>query len=53
MISTARYEVARSDAAEPLGIRLDVPVLRTRRLREAALPREAVRFLTALRELGL
>ncbi|MFJ8752329.1 cell envelope biogenesis protein OmpA [Streptomyces sp. NPDC102441] len=53
MISTARYEVVRSDAVEPMGIRLDVPVLRMRLLREAALPREAVRFLAALRELDL
>jgi hypothetical protein len=51
MISSSTYGLVRNSAGEPVGIRLDVPVLRTRLLREAALPREAARFLEAFKAL--
>ncbi|MGW1966378.1 hypothetical protein ACWCPD_39695 [Streptomyces sp. NPDC001935] len=51
MISTQDYRLVTRPGASglPAGISLDVPILRKRLLREAALPEEAAQLLDLLR----
>ncbi|MGW3971059.1 hypothetical protein ACWEFD_17390 [Streptomyces ardesiacus] len=50
-LDSYRLVLDNDDPTVPLGIALDVPVLRRRLLREAALPERAEALLAALRDL--